>query len=105
MPEPRKAVQTRRHNEEPGNPKRTPARTQQRMTLREEIAKFQLAKRSTKVALRGNHVACLLIMFCYRRLAMPFSRRVNVRHATLLFCAECGEPWSTRAREKEGIVV
>ena len=28
-----------------------------------EIAKFQELKRSTKVALRGDHVACLLIMF------------------------------------------
>ena len=29
-------------------------RTQSRMTLFKEIAKFQVAKRSTKVALRGN---------------------------------------------------
>ena len=33
------------------------------------------------------HVACLLIMFCYGRLAMPLERREKVRHATLLFCA------------------
>ena len=50
---------------------------------------FQIAKRNTKVALRvQSHVACLLIMFCYGRLAMPFSKRENVRHATLLFRAE-----------------
>ena len=37
-----------------------------------EIANFLIAKRNTKVALRGLfHVACLLIMFCYGRLAMP----------------------------------
>ena len=33
------------------------------------------------------HVACLLIMFCFGRLAMPLERHVNVRHATLLFRA------------------
>ena len=45
-------------------------------------------KRDTKVALRGIHVACLLIMFFRGRLAMPCMRRENVRHATLLFCAK-----------------
>lgn len=30
-PEPRKTVQNRRWNEEPGNPERTPTRTQQRI--------------------------------------------------------------------------
>ena len=35
-----------------------------------------------------SHVACLLIMFVSRRLAMPPLRHENVRHATLLFCAE-----------------
>ena len=34
------------------------------------------------------HVACLLIMFLYGRLAMPCIKHENVRHATLLFCAE-----------------
>ncbi len=38
--------------------------------------------------LYGNHVACLLIMFVSRRLAMPPLRREHVRHATLLFCAK-----------------
>ena len=33
-------------------------------------------------------MACLHIMFLDRRLAMPFLRRENVRHATLLFRAE-----------------
>ena len=58
-----------------------------------EIAKFQIAKRSTKVALRGqiprgvssHHV--LLWAF-----GDAYMRRENVRHATLLFRAECGEP-------------
>ena len=50
---------------------------------------FQVKKRNTRVALRGVfHVACLLIMFLNGRLAMPFLRRENVRHATLLFCAK-----------------
>ena len=31
-------------------------------------------------------MACLLIMFFNGRLAMPYSRREDVRHATLLFC-------------------
>ena len=33
-------------------------------------------------------MACLLIMFLKGRLAMPSVGRENVRHATLLFCAE-----------------
>jgi hypothetical protein len=38
-------------------------------------------------------------MFCYGRLAMPFSRRENVRHATLLFCAFGGRAFVlTKAR-------
>ena len=50
-----------------------------------EIANFQIAKRSTKVALRGNHVACLLIMFCYGRLAMPCTDvRCKARHSSFL---------------------
>ena len=49
-------------------------------------------KRDTKLRYVCNaHVACLLIMFVSRRLAMPPLRRENVRHATLLFCAEGGE--------------
>ena len=49
---------------------------------------FQVVKRNTRVALRGLfHVACLLIMFYDGRLAMPYSKREKVRHATLLFCA------------------
>ena len=56
-----------------------------------EIANFQIAKRSTKVALRvQSHVACLLVMFCFGRLAMPCMRRDDVRHATLLFSAVGG---------------
>ena len=54
---------------------------------------FQVVKRNTKVALRGIHVACLLIMFYDGRLAMPSLRRENVRHATLLFRAEGDGPW------------
>ena len=47
---------------------------------------FQVVKRSTRVALRGVfHVACLLIMFYDGRLAMPYSRRENVRHVTSFF--------------------
>ena len=46
-------------------------------------------KRDTELRYVGkSHVACLLIMFVSRRLAMPPLRRENVRHATLLFCAE-----------------
>ena len=49
---------------------------------------FQVRKRNTKVALRGLfHVACLHIMFSDGRLAMPYSRRENVRHATLFLSA------------------
>jgi hypothetical protein len=60
---------------------------------------FQETKRSTRVALRVySHVACLLIMFCFRRLAMPFLRRENVRHATLFFCAK-----SVNARGETGV--
>ena len=33
-------------------------------------------------------MACLLIMFCLGRLAMPPLEHDDVRHATLLFCAE-----------------
>ena len=37
-----------------------------------EIANFQIAKRSTKVALHvQSRVACLLVMFYLGRLAMP----------------------------------
>ena len=36
------------------------------------------------------HVACLLIMFLFGRLAMPLKRREKVRHATLLFRAGGG---------------
>ena len=53
----------------------------------ENFAKVEYRARY-EVALRGNHVACLLIMFYIGRLAMPSIRRENVRHATLLFCAE-----------------
>ena len=46
-------------------------------------------KRDTKLRYVGkSHMACLLIMFVSRRLAMPPLRRETVRHATLLFCAE-----------------
>ena len=60
---------------------------------------FQEIERSTRVALRVySHVACLLIMFYFGRLAMPYSKRENVRHATLLFLRqEC-----QRARERRG---
>ena len=50
---------------------------------------FHEIKRSTKVALRGVfHVACLLIMFYLRRLAMPFLKREKVRHAAFIFSAD-----------------
>ena len=50
---------------------------------------FQVVKRNTKVALRGVfHVACLPIMFYDGRLAMPYSRRENVRRATFLFASD-----------------
>ena len=46
-------------------------------------------------------MACLLSMFSDGRLAMPLERRENVRHATLLFCAEGGDV-QRKARSKEG---
>ena len=62
-------------------------RTQQRIVcLLENFAKVRDKKLDTKVALRGNHVACLLFMFLIGRLAMPSSRHEDVRHATLLYC-------------------
>ena len=39
-------------------------------------------------------MACLLVMFFNGRLAMPCMRRDDVRHATLLFCAEGGTVWA-----------
>ena len=58
------------------------------MTLREEIAKFQLAKRNTKVALRGNPRGVSSHHVLRRAFGDAYMRRENVRHATLLFCAE-----------------
>ena len=48
-----------------------------------------------------SHVACLLIMFYDGRLAMPYSRHENARHATLLFCAEGVNVRITGAEEDE----
>ena len=61
-------------------------RTQQRINALDRNRQFQVKKRKYGVALRGTHVACLLIMFLNGRLAMPYPRRENVRHATLLYC-------------------
>ena len=47
-----------------------------------------------------SHVACLLIMFFDGRLAMPHIRHENVRHATLLFCAEGVNVRTTGAGER-----
>ena len=44
-------------------------------------------------------MACLHIMFFNGRLAMPYSRRENVRHATLLFRAEGVNMQTKQARE------
>ena len=46
-------------------------------------------------------MACLLIMFSVGRLAMPFLRRDDVRHATLLFCAEGVNVQTTGAGERK----
>ena len=46
---------------------------------------FQEIKRNTKLRYVAIHVACLLVMFYLGRLAMPYSRRENVRHATFPF--------------------
>ena len=82
------AVQKGRWNEEPGNPERIPARTQQRIVASVETSP-KLGKRDTKVALRGLIPRGVSSDHVYRgRLAMPPLRRENVRHATLLFCAE-----------------
>ena len=63
---------------------------------------FQEIKRNTRVALRGLfHVACLLIMFYLGRLAMPFLKRENVRHATLLFCAKSANVQGNGAEKRE----
>ena len=60
---------------------------------------FQEIKRNTRVALRGLfHVACLLIMFYLGRLAMPFLKRENVRHATLLFSRRECQPAGKRRK-------
>ena len=63
---------------------------------------FQEIKRNTRVALRGVfHVACLLIMFCLGRLAMPFLKCENVRHATLFLSApRVSTCWQTGAERK-----
>ena len=58
-------------------------------------------KRDTKLRCVGrSHVACLLIVFCRRRLAMPSSRHENVRHATLLFCALGGQAFVDESAEE-----
>ena len=46
-------------------------------------------------------MACLLIMFTRRRLAMPSIGRENVRHATLLSCAEGVNVQTTGVGEKD----
>ena len=79
------SVPTGRQAEGPGNPERNPARTQQRIVVCWKTSpKYDKAR--YEVALRGNHVACLLIMFCQGRLAMPSSRYENVkaRHSSFL---------------------
>ena len=76
-----------------GNLTRAAYATQRIVCLMKNFAKVEIKKLDTRVALRGIHVACLLIMFLKGRLAMPCIRHEKVRHATLLFRAECGEPW------------
>ena len=57
---------------EPGNPNQDPVAYATAYDACTEIANFTVKKRNTKVALRvQSHVACLHIMFCYGRLAMP----------------------------------
>ena len=67
---------------------------------------FQEIKRNTRVALRGVfHVACLLIMFYLGRLAMPYSRRENVRHATLFLSApRVSTCWQIGVERKENLM-
>ena len=58
-------------------------------------------KRDTKLRYVVIHVACLLIVFCRRRLAMPSSRHENVRHATLLSRRECLRAINRRGRRRQ----
>ena len=74
-------------------------RTQQRIVALGRNRQFQVKKRKYEVALRGIHVACLLIMFLNGRLAMPYPRRDNVRHATLIFRAL--ERWAVKMCSSE----
>ena len=101
-PEPRTSRASWRQNEELGKPERPQQRTQQRIVC--SIENFAKVKR--KGTIRGlryvgkSHVACLLIMFFQGRLAMPSMGHENVRHATLLFCAEGVNVRVTGAGEK-----
>ncbi len=87
-------------SEEPGNPKRIPARTQQRMTL---VVKSPISSRKAEyeVALRGqvprgvssNHVL-------RRAFGDAYLKHENVRHATLLFCAFGGRAFIGEGAEE-----
>ena len=68
-----------------------------------EIANFKNQSGVRRLRYVAIHVACLLIMFSDGRLAMPYSRRENVRHATLLFCAEGGVPGGGSRRGRRGV--
>ena len=60
----------------------------------DEIANFSVEKRSTKVALRVQVTRGVSSHHVFQRaFGDAYRRRENVRHATLLFRAECGEPW------------
>ncbi len=54
----------------------------------ENFAKVRVSEIRRLRYVGKSHVACLLIMFTRGRLAMPSIGHENVRHATLLFCAE-----------------
>ena len=59
-----------------------------------EIANFQVLKRNTKVALRGTIPRGVSSHHVLRRaFGDAYMRRENVRHATLLSCAEGVGPW------------
>ena len=100
MPEPRKAITGRTgvppvHEEKKGGgtrgrgiPKGSRHVRNSVSSLLENFAKVRQSEIRRLRYVGKSHVACLLIMFCRRRLAMPSSRCENVRHATLLFCAE-----------------
>ena len=67
-----------------------------------EIANFQVEKRNTRVALRGNPRGVSSHHVFQRAFGDAYMRRENVRHATLLFRTESGEPSLIGARESRG---